>query len=65
MANTISPAIPESIVEYIDPRVTTGGGYGNRSEYIRDPVRLDQREQSRQTLRLLIGEGLPLGRQHP
>ena len=43
MANTISFAIPQPIVEYIDNRVATGG-YGNRSEYIRDLVRIDQRE---------------------
>jgi antitoxin ParD1/3/4 len=57
MANTISFAIPESTVEYIDQRVATGG-YGNRSEYIRDLVRRDQREQARLRLRQLVAEGL-------
>ncbi len=60
MANTISLAISEPIVEYIDSRVATGG-YGNRSEYIRDLVRSDQREQSKQRLRQLIAEGLESG----
>ena len=57
MANTISIAIPEPIVEYIDHRVATGG-YGNRSEYIRDLVRMDQREQAKRRLRELVTEGL-------
>jgi antitoxin ParD1/3/4 len=60
MANTISLAIPERVVEYIDARVATGG-YGNRSEYIRDLVRIDQREQTKQRLRGLIEEGLASG----
>ena len=64
MANTISLAISESIVEYIDTRVASGG-YGNRSEYIRDLVRLDQREQARQRLRLLIEEGMRSGAPTP
>jgi antitoxin ParD1/3/4 len=64
MANTISLAISETIVEYIDSRVATGG-YGNRSEYIRDLVRSDQREQSKQRLRQLIAEGLDSGEATP
>jgi antitoxin ParD1/3/4 len=64
MANTISFAIPEPIVEYIDSRVATGG-YGNRSEYIRDLVRIDQREQAKQRLRALVAEGLASGSATP
>ena len=64
MANTISFAIPEPIVEYIDNRVATGG-YGNRSEYIRDLVRIDQREQARRRLRDLVAEGLASGSATP
>lgn len=60
MANTISFAIPEPIVAYIDNRVVTGG-YGNRSEYIRDLVRNDQREQAKARLRELVAEGLASG----
>jgi antitoxin ParD1/3/4 len=58
--NTLSFAIPESLTEYIDRRVATGG-YGNRSEYIRDLVRQDQREQAKARLRALIEEGLASG----
>lgn len=60
MANTISFAIPEPIVAYIDNRVASGG-YGNRSEYIRDLVRNDQREQAKVRLRELVAEGLASG----
>jgi antitoxin ParD1/3/4 len=60
MANTISFAIPETIVKYIDSRVASGG-YGNRSEYIRDLVRTDQREQAKRRLRELVAEGLASG----
>jgi antitoxin ParD1/3/4 len=64
MANTISFAIPGPIVEYIDNRVATGG-YGNRSEYIRDLVRMDQLEQSKRRLRELVTEGLASGSATP
>jgi len=64
MANTISFAIPEPIVEYIDNRVATGG-YGNRSEYIRDLVRIDHREQAKLRLRELVAEGLASGSATP
>ena len=58
--STLSFAIPESLAKYIDRRVAAGG-YGNRSEYIRDLVRQDQREQARARLRALIEEGLKSG----
>ena len=58
--NTLSFAIPESLTKYIDQRVATGG-YGNRSEYIRDLVRQDQRDQAKARLRALIEEGLASG----
>ena len=58
--NTLSFAIPETLVAYIDARVVAGG-YGNRSEYVRDLVRRDQLEQARDHLRALIAEGLVSG----
>lgn len=57
---TMSFALPESMREYIDKRVSAGS-YGNTSEYIRDLVRRDQDEQARQRLRNLIEEGLASG----
>ncbi len=61
---TMSFALPESMREYIDARVSAGN-YGNTSEYIRDLVRRDQQEQARQRLRDLIEEGLASGPGRP
>lgn len=57
---TMSFALPQSMRDYIDSRVTAGN-YGNTSEYIRDLVRRDQEEQARKRLRELIEEGLASG----
>ena len=59
-SHTMSFALPESMRAYIDERVASSH-YGNTSEYIRDLVRRDQDEQSRQRLRDLIAEGLASG----
>lgn len=56
----MSFALPESMREYIDERVRTGG-YGNTSEYLRDLIRQDQRSQEVQRLRSLLAEGLESG----
>jgi antitoxin ParD1/3/4 len=61
---TMSFALPESMREYIDARVSAGN-YGNTSEYIRDLVRRDQEEQARKRLRDLIEEGLASGPGRP
>jgi antitoxin ParD1/3/4 len=57
---TMSFALPESMREYIDERVSAGN-YGNTSEYIRDLVRRDQEEQAKRRLRDLIEEGVSSG----
>ena len=62
--NTMSFALPETMRDYIDERVTTGH-YGNTSEYIRDLIRRDQEEQARKRLRELIEEGLASGPGRP
>ena len=58
--NTMSFALPESMREYIDARVSDGN-YGNTSEYLRELIRRDQREQAAQRLRDLIADGLASG----
>jgi len=58
--HTMSFALPESMREYIDSRVSAGN-YGNTSEFIRDLVRRDQEEQAKKRLRDLIEEGLASG----
>jgi len=56
----MSFALPENMREYIDARVSDGS-YGNTSEYLRELIRRDQREQTAQRLRDLIADGLASG----
>ncbi len=56
----MSFALPENMREYIDARVSDGS-YGNTSEYLRELIRRDQREQAAQRLRDLIADGLASG----
>ncbi len=58
--NTMSFAIPEELRGYVDERVQSGE-YGNTSEYLRDLIRRDRREQAALRLRLLIADGLESG----
>jgi antitoxin ParD1/3/4 len=58
--NTMSFALPESLRDYIDARVQSGE-YGNTSEYLRDLIRRDQRDQAVRRLQELITEGLESG----
>lgn len=56
----MSFAIPEELREYIDERVGSGE-FGNTSEYLRDLIRRDRRDQAAQRLRSLIADGLASG----
>ena len=56
----MSFAIPEELRGYIDERVQSGE-YGNTSEYLRDLIRRDRREQAALRLRSLIADGLESG----
>jgi antitoxin ParD1/3/4 len=58
--NTMSFALPESMRNYIDARVSDGN-YGNTSEYLRELIRRDQQEQAARRLRDLIADGLASG----
>lgn len=62
--NTMSFALPEELRGYVDERVQSGE-YGNTSEYLRDLIRRDQREQAAVRLRSLIADGLESGDGHP
>lgn len=62
--NTMSFAIPEELRGYIDERVQSGE-YGNTSEYLRDLIRRDRREQAALRLRGLIADGLESGDARP
>ncbi len=56
----MSFALPPEIRDYVSTRVQSGE-YGNTSEYIRDLIRRDQREQAARHLRRLIVDGMESG----
>ena len=58
--STMNIALPEPLRAYVAGRVE-GGQYGNTSEYVRDLIRKDQREQRILRLRALVEEGLSSG----
>ena len=60
----MSFALPESLRQYIDARVRSGG-YGNTSEYLRNLIRRDQQHQATRRLRELITDGLESGGAQP
>jgi antitoxin ParD1/3/4 len=61
MSNTtMNIALPEPMRAYVAERVAAGS-YGNTSEYVRELIRRDQREQERLRLRLLVEQGLGSG----
>ena len=64
MDYTICIVIPEPLIAHIDERVAAWK-YGNRSEYICDLIRRDQRERSKDRLRSLVEEGLASGQAAP
>lgn len=53
-------ALPEGLRNYVSERVASGQ-YGNTSEYIRELIRRDQREQDVVRLRGMLEEGLASG----
>jgi antitoxin ParD1/3/4 len=58
--STMNIALPEPLRAYVAERVESGQ-YGNTSEYVRDLIRKDQREQRVQRLRALVEDGLASG----
>lgn len=57
---TMNIALPEPLRAYVAHRVESGD-YGNTSEYVRDLIRKDQRDQRIQRLRALVEEGMSSG----
>ncbi|MCO5121000.1 MAG: type II toxin-antitoxin system ParD family antitoxin [Burkholderiaceae bacterium] len=57
---TMNIALTESLRTYVAERVASGE-YGNTSEYMRDLIRKDQREQRILRLRAMAEEGLASG----
>lgn len=60
----MSFALPESMRAYIDERVESGE-YGNTSEYLRELIRRDQRDQEARRLRMLLSDGVDSGDARP
>lgn len=58
--STMNIALPEPMRAYVAERVSAGN-YGNTSEYVRELIRRDQRDQERLRLRALLEEGLTSG----
>ena len=57
---TMNVALTDAMRAYVAERVASGE-YGNTSEYVRDLIRKDQREQRVRRLRSLVEEGLASG----
>ena len=57
---TVNIALPETMRAYVAERVASGE-YGNTSEYVRDLIRKDQRDQRIERLRGLAEEGFTSG----
>ena len=58
--STMNIALPEPLRAYVVARVDAGR-YTDASEYVRDLIHKDQREQQIQRLRALVEEGLGSG----
>ena len=61
---TLSIALPDTLRAYVTQRVASGE-YGNTSEYMRDLIRKDQRDQRLTRLRKLLEDGLASGPAEP
>jgi len=61
---TMNVALPEAMRLYVAERVAAGD-YGNTSEYVRELIRRDQRDQECRRLRALVEEGLASGPAEP
>jgi antitoxin ParD1/3/4 len=59
--STMNIALPDALRAYVAQRVESGE-YGNTSEYVRELIRKDQREQRIQRLRALVEDGLASGK---
>jgi antitoxin ParD1/3/4 len=57
---TMNIAVPEALQEFVQMRVTEGG-YQSVSEYIRDLIRADQRQQARAVLETEVLKGVRSG----
>ena len=54
---TLNISLPKAMREFIDEQIAEGG-YGTASEYIRELVRVAQKQKARETVEALLLEGL-------
>jgi antitoxin ParD1/3/4 len=59
-SGTMNIALPDILRAFVAQRVESGE-YDNTSEYVRDLIRKEQREQRVQRLRALVEDGLDSG----
>lgn len=57
---TMNISLPDDLKAFVDAQVAEQG-YGSTSEYLRELIRRNRREQAAETLRKLIAEGLASG----
>lgn len=57
---TMNISLPDELKAFVDAQVAEQG-YGSTSEYLRELIRQNRREQAAETLRKLIAEGLASG----
>lgn len=57
---SLNVSLPEPLKKYIE-RQTRQGGYSTPSEYMRDLIRADQRQKTRDRVEALLLEGLESG----
>jgi antitoxin ParD1/3/4 len=57
---TMNIALPESMKQYVQARVSEGG-YSSVSEYVRELIRADQRRKTEDRIDALLLEGLDSG----
>ena len=61
---TMNIALPESLKEFVQDRVSKGG-YSSVSEYVRELIRADQKQLAREILESEILKGLQSGESTP
>lgn len=62
--DTMNIALPESLKQFVQERVTAGG-YSSVSEYMRELIRADQRRKTEERIDALLLEGLDSGEPIP
>ena len=62
--DTMNIALPESLKEFVQKRVSEGG-YSSVSEYVRELIRADQKDLAREKLEVEVLKGLQSGESTP